>query len=398
MHQVVRLCFLLVVVGWLFILPFSAAGAAQSQVTLTVQVVDQGDVPIGGADLNVTWDGGSTSASTASNGQALVDVPRGETVTIDVTHEDFVRNDPLVVEEATERDVTISVALKGHATVSVTDTDRDPLDNATVEIRRDGQTVIEGETDADGIYESGVIEQGRYDFRAVKPGYYRESDRSRVGVDSDLSFELERGDARLEITAVDDHFDPPQTLENARVRLTDYAGDVATVRADGGTAAISVEINNLYTVTVLREGYVEAETIVRVHETDRSVEAAAQRIPTLTTQPQNRQVVVGETTQFTVLNAYEEPVEGAEIHHDGESVGETDADGEVVIEIASEGEREFTAVHDDVESDPVTIEGIDPDSAGEDDAQADTTGDVAGFGVVVAIVAFVAAGLFARRR
>lgn len=401
MKRLFRLLLAVVVVGWLFAAPAGAA-STQSQVTLTVSVVDQGDVAVGDAEITASWDGGETTATTASNGRAFVDVPAGEDVTIEVDHEDFVRNRPYVVEDASEREVTVRVALKGNSIVTVENTDGEALADATVQFRRDGEVVLEGETDADGVFETGVIEQGYYDVHAVKPGFLREETRYRVGIDTEESFELERGRVRLDVTVVDDHFDPARELSDARVRLSDAEGEVATVRTSGGVASLDVDVNNRYRLTVLKDGYVEDTTRVAVRESARSVEATTQRLPNLTVQPQNRRVVVGEETRLSVVNAYDEPVEGAEIRQDGRTVAETDAGGEAVVTIDAEGPQNFTAVTAEAESAPITIEGIDPsddDGGATDEATpAETEADLPGFGAIAAVLGVLGAVLLAARR
>jgi PGF-CTERM protein len=394
-------------VGWLFAVAAPAGAATnQSQVTLEIQVVDQADNPVGGVDVEATWDGGSTSATTVSSGRALIDVPEGADVEIDVQHSEYIRNRPVVVEDATEREVRIRVSLRGRLSVVATDQEGDPLSEVNVEFRKNNVPVAEGETDENGRYRTPDIEQGDYTIRVVKPGYFRESATARVGVDEQQRFELERGSARLDITVVDDHFEESQTLEGARVRLTDAEGEVATVRASGGTASLSVDINNRYRLTVLKDGYQETTTRVTVRESDRSVQAATQRVPTLTVEPQNRRVVVGESTRLRVLNAYDEPVEGADIRYQGESAGQTNANGEATVTIESTGEQQFRAVRDGVESEPIVIEGIEP---GDDETPTDTgtetqstppteTGaDGPGFGAAVAVLALLATALIARR-
>lgn len=400
MQRVFRLLLLVSVVGWLCIAPAGAATAG-SQVTLTVSVVDQGDVAVGGADITASWDGGEATATTASNGRAFVDVPAGADVTVDVEHEDFVRNEPIEVDDATEQDVTVRVALKGNSIVTVEETDGEPLADATVQFRQDGETVLEGETNDSGVVETGVVEQGYYEVHAVKPGYLRETTRYRVGLDTEQSFELERGSVYLDVTVVDDHFDPPRALEEARVRLSDSEGEYGTFRLTGGSSSHSVDVNNRYTLTVLKDGYVEETTRVTVRESDRAVEAATQRLPNLTVERQNSRVVVGEATRLTVVNAYGEPVEGAEILYQGETVAETDGDGEAVVTIEAAGAQEFSAVTGDADSAPVTIEGITPgaDDAGtEEPKPTETEADLPGFGPAAAVLGVFGAVLLASRR
>lgn len=398
MQRLSRLLFVVVVVGWLLAVP--VGGATQPQETLTVSVVDGDGEAVGNADVVATWEGGERTVTTASNGRAFVDVPAGADVSLDVEHEEFVRNDPVTIEDASETEVTIEVAKKGEAAVTVTDATGETLSDATVTYLRDDETIVEGETDAEGTFETGVIERGYYEARAVKPGYYRSSRRVLVGIQSNHSFELERGSVQIEISVVDDHFEDPRTLEDTRVRLTDSdGGEVGTFRVSGRSVSFTTPVNDRYTLTVVEEGYVESSTEFRVRESARSVQATTQRVPNLTVGQQNDQVVVGEQTRITVLNAYDEPVEGAQIRHDGEVVAETDANGEAVVTIESAGPQTFHAVQDGVESESITIQGIDPDGDGDDTSSPTATDEAApGFGPLVAVFAVLGAALLLARR
>lgn len=397
MQGLSRLLLVVVVVGWLCAVP--VGGATQSQVTLTVSVVDGDGEAVGDADVVATWDDGETTVTTASNGRAFVDVPAGADVSLDVEHEAFVRNRPVTVEDASEQEVTIEVAPKGEATVTVTDANNESMADATVTYLRNDEVVVEGVTDAEGTFDTGVIERGYYEARAVKPGYFRESRRVLVGIESNHAFQLERGAVQVEISVVDDHFEEPRTLEDTRVRLTDSDGDeVGTFLVSGQSVSFSTPVNDRYTLTVVEEGYVESSTEFRVRESTRSVQVATQRVPNLTVERQNAQVVVGEDTRLTVLNAYGEPVEGAEIRRDGETVGETDASGEAVVAIEAAGPQEFRAVQDGVESGSITIQGVSP-GGDETDTPSPTATESAGagFGPVVALLALLATVVAARR-
>ncbi|QLD85787.1 carboxypeptidase regulatory-like domain-containing protein [Natronomonas halophila] len=398
MYRLVSLAIAAAMVGCLLITP--TAAATQSQVTLTVSVVDQSDAAVDDATVTATWDDGEQTATTASNGRAFVDVPQGADVSIDVDHEEYTRNFPVTVEDASEQDVTVRVSQKGQATVVVTDSENQSLVNTTVELRRDGRTVATGQTDADGRFETDTIEQGRYQIEAVKPGYYRESISERVRTDGTHEISLERGTVRLDVTVVDDHFDPAERLENAVVQLDDADGEVARVRASGGTASLSVPVNTDYRVTVTKENYTESSQQLTVRESDRSVEIATQRVPTLTVEPQNTQVVVGEVTTLQVVNAYSEPLPNITVQRNGQAVGETDANGQLTVTIESAGENEFRAVGDDLESDPVVVNGIvpaDEQTATEPTETTDgTNGDGPGFGVIAALLAIVAVAVIRR--
>ncbi|MFB6107971.1 MAG: hypothetical protein ABEJ82_03900 [Haloplanus sp.] len=166
-----------VAVAFVLALVVTVAGvgpaAAQSEtVTLTVSVVDRAGDPVGNARLTAEWDGGSRSATTASNGKAFVDVPAGADVALSISHPDYVRNYPLSVEDATERDVRMEVARKGSATVRVTDADG-VVTGATVTMRKDLHDVASGTTDASGEFHSGTIEQGNTPSRCRRTGTTR---------------------------------------------------------------------------------------------------------------------------------------------------------------------------------------------------------------------------------
>jgi PGF-CTERM protein len=389
-------------VGWLLAGAVGGAAAqSESQVTLTVSVVDQDDTSIGDATITASWEGGERTATTASNGRAFVDVPEGETVELDAEHEEYVRNHPLVIDEATERDVTLRVSEKGNATVTVTDASDQALQDTRVEFRRDGRTAAEGWTDEDGTFSTDIIEQGEYSIAVVKPGYYRETSTEDVGVDTPVSFSLERGSVNFEVSVVDDHFEEPQELDDVRVSVNAENFE-ASVRSSGGTASLSVPVNTRYNVTVSKEGYVSSSRSLRVTEGAREIEMATQRVPTLTVEPQNTRVVVGETTRVRVLNAYGEPVEGATLKRNNETVGETDANGELVVTIDSAGEQELVATNGSVESAPAVVEGVDPDATETPGAATATPtateGSGPGFGAGLAVAALLALGVLFRRR
>jgi PGF-CTERM protein len=397
-----RVLIALSMVGWLLAGAVGGAAAqSESQVTLTVSVVDQDDTSIGDATITASWEGGERTATTASNGRAFVDVPEGETVELDAEHEEYVRNHPLVIDEATERDVTLRVSEKGNATVTVTDASDQALQDTRVEFRRDGRTAAEGWTDEDGTFSTDIIEQGEYSIAVVKPGYFRETSTEDVGVDTPVSFSLERGSVNFEVSVVDDHFEEPQELDDVRVSVNAENFE-ASVRSSGGTASLSVPVNTRYNVTVSKEGYVSSSRSLRVTEGAREIEMATQRVPTLTVEPQNTRVVVGETTRVRVLNAYGEPVEGATLQRNNETVGETDANGELVVTIDSAGEQELVATNGSVESAPAVVEGVDPDATETPGAATATPtateGSGPGFGAGLAVAALLALGVLFRRR
>jgi PGF-CTERM protein len=183
----------------------------------------------------------------------------------------------------------------------------------------------------------------------------------------------------------------------------------AEVTVTEGTASLNVPVNVAYDVEVVKEGYDASTERVRVRESPTSVNATAQRTPTLSVRPANDRVLVGETTRVTVRNAYDEAAAGVTVAVDGETVGETDDRGEIEVPISSAGNRTIVAMDGDVESDPVTVEGVDTASeadpgangsndTGDEDGSDATDDGVPGFGVVAAVLALLAAAVAGRYR
>jgi hypothetical protein len=160
--------------------------AGQETVTLTVLVVSDDSMPVVGATIDATWEGGSTTATTASNGKAFVDVPKGADVRIAAESERFIRNRPMRVENVTDREVTVEVARKGQLTVRLVDTEG-PVEDARVRLWKNVEIIASGRTDADGYYVSPTIEQGDYVVGTIKNGYYRNASPIEVGTDTALT-------------------------------------------------------------------------------------------------------------------------------------------------------------------------------------------------------------------
>jgi PGF-CTERM protein len=400
MRRTLRVLIAMSMVGWLLAGAVGGVAAqSQTQVTLTVSVVDQSDASIGGATVLVSWDGGERTATTASNGRAFVDVPEGEDVELDIDHEDYIRNHPLEVDDATEQDVTLDVSEKGRSTVRVTNGDDGALADARIEFQRDGRTAVSGQTSDNGGFSTGVIEQGQYEVSVVKPGYFRVVRTERVGRLTPKEFTLERGTVPLEVRVTDDHFTPSRPVEDVRVSVSADNFD-ASVRTSGGTASLSVPVNTRYNVTTSKGDYVSTSRLVSIDESGRQINTTVQRVATLTVEPQNNRVVVGETTRVRVLNAYGETVEGATVTKNGEEVGETDASGELVVTIESAGDQEFVATNGDIESSGQIIEGVEsgPQMTATDEPTATATeGDGPGFGIAVAVMALLTLGVLFRR-
>lgn len=382
----------------------STAVTANDEVALTVSVVDQNDTSVSGAVVEATWDGGEATGTTASNGRVFIDVPQGADVELDIDDERYVRNKPLLVSNAEEQDVELRVFPHGQAAVTVVDTDGQPLSEATVRLRQGGSTMASGKTDGDGVFRSNVVEQGEYSVSAVKPEYYEANEDIRVEEETEAEIVLEGGRVTLDIEVVDDHFEPPQPLSDARVRVEADQFD-ADVSATDGSASLNVPVNTRYRVEASKDGYDGTPRQLPVREEPRSVTVNAQRTPELVATAESTRVIVGERTRIGVANAYDEPVSGVAVRLNGEQVGETDDRGEISVQIDSTGEKTITASDGQLESDPITLTGIDPDAESEepDDASEETPTDTSeetptespeetpGFGVAIAVVALAIA-------
>lgn len=334
----------------------TALAAEQTAVTITVSVVDGAGDPISGAELTASWDGGETTETTRSNGQALIDVPQGSDVRIAVDDPDYVRNAPYRLTDAQGGDVTVEVAPRGSAVVRVTD-GSSALADARVTVTRDGETVANGTTNDNGAFRTDVIEQGRYDLRVVKPGYYAIDRTLSVSGDVFRTVSIEQGTATVRVRVVDDRFDSPRQLSAATVRI----GSLATLNTSrDGRATVGVPVNSDFEVRISKDGYRSSTERLAVREDDRTVTYAVRRTPALTVVPANTRVVVDQSVRLTVRDEYDDPVGSAAILLDGEQVATTDDQGVAHVEIGSPGEHEFRARQDGVESGAVVVEGIDP--------------------------------------
>lgn len=334
------------------------AGSTQSMVTLTVTVTDRVGNGISNVDLTATWDGGSTTATTASNGKAFVDVPEGARVEIAVSHDDYTRNHPYVVEDAQEEDVTVVASLKASATVTVVD-DGEPVENARVAMTKtdQGETAASGRTGADGTFDSGTLEQGTYRVLAVKEGYEFNETTVDVFGSTEATVAIEEGSVTVEFSVRDDHFDEPRPVEGATVEIE--GPTTASVTTSGeGTASIGLPVNARYTITVRKDGYGTVRRTVNVGQEPADLSFTINREPVLSVAAVNSRIVVGEAVQLTVTDEYGERVEGATITVDGEAVGQTDADGVYRATVDSAGEHVISARANGVTSGEITVRGV----------------------------------------
>jgi PGF-CTERM protein len=379
--------------------------------TLTVAIVDTDDEPVGDATLDVTWDGGSTTATTAGNGKAFVDVPAGAEVRIAVTHPRYVRADPYVVESATERDVSVRVYRKSSIRLAVSDADG-AVANASVRVERGGLTVATGTTDRSGVFESGVLREGNYVVTVTKPGYYDRRKPLEVAGNVTNRVSLRRGSVDVSVVVADPYFDPPAAVDDASVELV----GVGTDRTDGeGETTVTAPVNTRPTLRVTKAGYRTVEREVAVGAENATVSVDLSRTPALTLSAVNERVVAGDRTVVTVTNAYGDDVAGATVTLDGERVATTDDEGEAGVRIDDPGEHTLRANTDGLASNEVGIAAIDPDAGAGGTATdaatptATTTGTGTatgtetgaggpGFTPALAVLSLLAAGLLAGRR
>lgn len=346
----------------------AAAGVASAQsesVTLTVSVTTQDGTAVGGATLNTTWDGGSATQTTASNGKAFIDVPAGADVSIAVSHPDYVRNSPVTVEDAEERDVTIEVADRASATITVEDDDG-AVDDATVTLAKDGATVVEAQT-TDGTVATDTIEAGTYTLTVTKEGYYATEMALDVENETAQTVTIERGTVPLAVNVTDDYFDPPRAVPGATVQIAGV-GSVQTFT--DGTQSLSVPVNADLNVTVSKEGYDVVERVLSVGESETTLAVDLDRADTLSVEAMSDNVVVGEGVLVTVTDEYGDPVENAQVRLDGTTVARTAADGTATVQIDEAGDRTIVATQNGTTSPEITVTGV---ATGEETSTAATT-------------------------
>ncbi|WP_276258582.1 PGF-CTERM sorting domain-containing protein [Haloglomus litoreum] len=340
--------------------PFvGTAAATQEQVTLDVQVVNEAGDPVSGATVNATWDGGSRTETTTSSGRTLIDVPRGEDVRLTISDDTYVRNFPKIVTNAEAQDVTIEVARKGSATLTFTEEGSTPVENATVFIRSGQRVVVRGETNANGRFSSGTIEQDDYTLIFRKDGYFRNETSLSVPGSVIRSYEMRRGTVNAEFRVVDDHFDDPRPVSDAAVTLE----GIGTQRTTNGRVTFTVPVNTQQQVEVTKEGYRTVELTATIGEGSENVRVTIQRTPKLNLTADSTRVLVGNRVGVSVLNAYDEPVNGATIRFDGERLGQTGSDGRFRFRVDSTGNHTLEASTASLTSDPVIIRGVEVDES-----------------------------------
>jgi PGF-CTERM protein len=392
------------------VLPLLAgpAGVATAQsgetVTLTVAVRDRAGDLVADADLDVEWDGGSTTATTAANGRAFVDVPAGATVRITVNHPRYLREDPFVLADVSEREVSVTVYRKSTIRLEVSDPNGSVAD-ASVLIERGGLDVATGTTDANGVFETGVIRAGDYTVTVTKPGYYNRTKPLAVEGDVTNRVALRPGSVDVTVRVTDPHFDPATPVADASVALE----GVATDRTDpDGTVTVTAPVNTETTLRVTKSSYRTVTRRVRIGEANDTVAVGLSRTPSLTVEVVAQRVVAGERVLLTATDAYGDPATGVTVTLDGDQVGTTDADGELAVRIDDPGTHTLRASTDGTQSNELTVEAIAADGATATPTANATptatatptgTGDGApGFTPALAVVAVLATAFLLRAR
>lgn len=342
---------------------FGPPALAADQVTLTVALVDGNGDPIGDAELTASWDDGSTTRTTASNGKAFMDVPAGADVTIEVDHEDYVRNRPVTVEDATASELEIAAAPKASATVTVVDRNG-PVSDATVRFRTDGHVAATAGTGANGVAESGVVEAGEYAVAVRKPGYLRTTADVPVEGETTREITVEQGSVTVDFAVRDDHFDEPRPVSGVDVTVAGV-GTVKTL--DNGEAAMRLPVNTKFDVSVEKEGYASTSDSVAVGESDERLNVTVRRAPNVSVSALSERVVAGERVRLEVTDEYGAPVAGASVTLDGETAATTDASGVALVRLNEAGEHAIAATNGSLESAAVTVAAI------GDGATAETT-------------------------
>ena len=387
------------------------APVAAADVTLTVTVETETGDAVNNGTVTATWNGDSVTGDISASGQVLLDVPEGQTVDLTISHETYMRNRPLVIEDATTRDVTMTVHETSEASVSVTDADG-PVDDALVTFFQDGKRIVSERT-TDGAIETGPIEAGTYTLRVEKSGYLDVEQSLEVTADGpvDQEVEIESGTVTLEVEVSDPYFDPPRKLAGVSVTVEGH-GSVNT--QSSGQQQLSVPVNTDLTVRFESPAYETVERSVETVEESVTLAVELERADTLVLTAHTTQVVVGQPAFVSVVDEYDDPVENATVLHNGEAVTETDSEGWARIPIAEAGTHEIQVDDGQITSNVTEIEAVTAamtetpvtatpteTTTGEAGTTTDSSGGLTpGFGPIVTIVGAALAlglGLVGRR-
>jgi hypothetical protein len=377
--------------------------AAQSDTaTLTVTVQGPDDTAVPGAELSASWDGGSATETTAGNGKAFIDVPAGANVTIDVSSDQYVRNQPFVVTNASSSEITIDVAPKAELVVEARESSG-PVADAQVIVRKGGAVIASGQTDDGGEFATGTIEAGEYGVTVRKRGYYRNSTTLDVSDTTETTLTVRQGSVTLQFNVTDPHFSPPEPVGGVTLAL-DSVGEFQTLSS--GEQDVRVPVNAELELTASKDEYRTVSRTIDVEETARSVNVSISRREQVNLTPVSSRIVAGEVAVVRVTNEYDEPIEGATVRLDGESVSETDEDGEATVRIGTAGEHTLSARARGITSASANVTALQGDgttatptgTATATPSPTQTGGTVPGFTVTAALLAVLVTFVLLRRR
>lgn len=400
----------LMIVGGIAVL---GTASAQEETTITVSVSDEDGNPIQGATVTAEWDDtdeideGEDSGETRSNGNVLLDVPSNAAaadVEISAEHPDYVQNIPVSVDNTSEV-VAVEMREPGSVSIRVVDTNDNPVNNVRLRLRHTSNAIVDViTTGPDGIAEKSEIEQRSYIVDTRRPGYL--DNRTRFELDEasiNHRVRIEQRNVEIEFTVTDNYLDAP--LEGATISINDNPAGTTT---SDGTQISRRGVNDNYDITVSKDGYNAVSRQVRVGEEPTSFEVSIRRTPEINIGQLQTAVVTGQQTQIRVTNAYDDPVSGATVLLNGNSVATTNEEGVAMFEVTEAGENSLVVESGTLEE-SATIEGIDEssgddtenetmdDDSGEDgDGGADSVGP--GFGALVAVLAIAGLTVALSRR
>lgn len=424
---------LAILFGFATLALFVPGEAAAQDVTVEIVIVDDNGETVSGVDVTVSWDGQNQTKETLPDGSARFGIPPGADLKVTIDHAAYVRNFPYTIDDVQlpEGEQRISeevpVSLSGTLELQALE-DGEPIEDVVINVRdrevdrwvqgseEDGEnvTVAPGpgmtqnfHTDEDGLVVIERLEQKDYRIFTSKPGYLKTNTDITLAQSSqheNLSIETAR--VQVDFFVEDSHFEPPEPLENAEIRI-EQRGITLETFSDGGQDQ-RLPVNTDYDIEVTKENYTGVTRTLRLKEEPTTFNVSIQRTPKITLDLLNSQIITGQTTRATVTNAYDEPVEGATIYVDDEEVGETDATGSFDVQIDEDGEHEVRAEFNNLE-DSAGIEAFDPDAEdvpediadqenqtdedgddGDDgDSDAEDDEDGPGFGVLVAVIALL---------
>lgn len=350
----------------------ATASTANADVTITVAVTDADGNAVGGANVTVSYDDTTKHAETFSNGQALFDVPEGADVSVSATHPDLALNHPASASDVDgETEITLEMYQQSTAVVTIEAPSGGAVADATVRMEKADESLpaVRATTAANGTIVASGLEAGEYDVRVTRSGYYTTEATMTVENRSTRTITIEPGSVAVTFETVDGHYADPPSL-TATVVVYDGDDRVANFSTgSSGSRTVSLDVNTRYQVEVSKPGYDGTLFVLRTTERDVSETYALNRTPELSIEPANTQVVTGQSVRVSVTDEYDEAVAGASIQVDGDTVTETDANGEARVTIGSSGDVEITAVKGGLET-TVIVEGV---SADDDDSTTTAT-------------------------